>query len=688
MTDLAKDFLTSMSGKSRIAVRQWFWIFAVAVLPASAIAEVTGLRIDSRETLSADGVDFSYEAITGLVSFTLDPADPRNAAVVDLQYAPTNAQGLVDYAADFKLLVPSSNIASDTLLYNVNNRGGSRVPPEAGLDHPLSELGYTYLVTGWINEISAGPGRQRLHAPVVDNNGEPLTGQVRYEVVVNAPAVTVNVGGSGHLGYPATTSGLRAAQLSRRQYQDDEREAIPRSDFELVVTPQADSSQPLVELTLDGGFEPGMIYELVYEAQDPVLAGAGMTAIRDFVSLLRYANRGDAKVAELLAELHVPAIEHSAAWGISQSGRLLRQFVYEGFNADLDGKRVFDGVIPVIAGAGFGMFNNRFAMPTRTNGQHSNHLYPNDLFPFTYGESVDPFSGRRDGILSRALASGTAPKVMHIQTSNEYWVRGGSLPHTNPEGTEDAPLPEGVRFYTIGGSQHGSGSGRPRPATSGQLPANPNRWAPLSDSLMVAMVRWIAEGEAPPESRYPRISDGSLVPSHTERGINRDAWNPLRGVNHPADLYRPAAADYGDRWAEQRIIDRHPQQALGYYGPLVPAVNLDNNDSAQSTVLPPLTQVPLATFVPWNLRAEATGAERSLARLAGGYIPLPANTAAAVQSRDARNSIAGLYLNFEDYLEKYEAATDRLITEGYLLSGFKADFMQIAADNRDLFVAP
>lgn len=664
---------------------------AAALLGAAAwvspvvVADVVGIEVQSREKIEEIGVDFSYEAITGVVSFTLDPNAPANAKVTDLGNAPLNAQGLVEYSADFKLLVPSANIASDTLLYNVNNRGGSRVPPEAGLDHPLSALGYTYLVTGWINEIIAGPGRQRLHAPIVSDGASPIRGEVRYEVTVNSASDKENVGGSGHLGYTPTAAGLRTARLSKRLYQDDARIAVPRDNFELLVTPLEDSTQPLVELTVVGGFEPGLIYELVYEAQDPVLAGAGMTAIRDLVALLRHPAQAD---VELLQPLGVPTINHTAAWGISQSGRLLRQFVYEGFNADLQGRRVFDGVIPVIAGAGYGMFNNRFAMPTRTNGQQSNHLYPNDLFPFTYGDSIDPFSGRRDGILRVARENGTEPKIMHIQTSNEYWVRGGSLPHTNPEGTEDAVLPEGVRFYTLGGSQHGSGSGRPRPASSGQLPPNPNRWAPLSDSLMVAMVRWIAEGIEPPASRYPRIADGSLVPSHTERGINRAAWNPLRGVNHPRDLYRPAAAEYGERWAVGRIIDTHPTQALGYYNPLVPAVNLDNNDSADTTVLSPLTQVPLATFVPWNLRAPATGAELSLARLSGGYIPLPANTAAAVQSRDARNSIAGLYTDFEDYLAQYEAATDRLIDEGYLLAGFKSDYMAIARDNQGVFETP
>lgn len=667
---------------SHYLLRLVFFALALFSLSApSSFAEVVSIDVASRETIAEANVSFSYESILGVVHFTLDPAAPGNKAVVDLAHAPVNAEGLVEYSADFKLLIPSSNIASDFLYYNVNNRGGSRVPPEVGLEHPLAELGYTYLVTGWINEISSGPNRQRLHAPIITRAGAPIKGDVRYEVTVNAPSFSENIAGGGHLAYTPTREGLATATLSKRDYQDDTREYLSREDFELQVTPQGDSNQPLVELILAEGFEPGVIYELIYEAQDPVLSGAGMTAIRDLVSLMRFGGES----ADQLTQLGLPNINHTAAWGISQSGRLLRQFVYQGFNEDLEGRRVFDGVIPVIAGAGYGMFNNRFAMPTRTNGQHSNHLYPNDYFPFTYGESTDPFSGRRDGVLKRAIASGTDPKIMHIQTSNEYWVRGGSLPHTNPEGTEDAELPSSVRFYTLGGSQHGSGSGLPRPASSGQLPPNPNRWSPLSDSLLVAMAKWIAEGKEPPASRYPRIADGSLVASHTDRGINPAAWNPLEGVNHPSAIYRPAAADYGSRWEREGIIDSHPQVAIGYYNPLVPAVNLDNNDSAETTVLSPLTQAPVATFVPWNLRAEATGAPLSLARLAGGYIPLPTSPNEAAQTRDVRHSLTELYQDFDEYLAQFEAATDKLIAEGYLLAGFKEDYMAIAAQYADLF---
>ncbi len=663
-------------------LKSLFIVIASLLVSFTALADIERIEITSRETLSDSNVDFSYQSISGVAYFTLDPNEDLNGAVTDIAYAPVNSDGLVEYAADFRLLVPSVSVANGGLLYNVNNRGGSVFPPERSLLHPLSGMGFTYLATGWINELSPRDGRLRLHAPIVGSSQQRITGQVRYEVgvgVAGEAGQKVNIAGGGHLAYEPTAAGLASASLTRRLYQDDPRVPVERSQFQLEVVPETDSNQPIVNLSVAGGFQPGMLYELIYEARNPILAGAGMAAIRDMVSAIRF---GDA--ADQLAQLGLPEIDNTVAWGNSQSGRLLRQFMYDGFNEDLNGRKVFDGVIPVIAGSGYGMFNNRFAMPTRTNGQHSNHLFPNDLFPFTYGESTDPFTGRSDSILGKARASNTVPMVMHIQTSNEYWVRGGSLPHTNPQGTMDAVLPEEVRFYSIGGSQHGSGSGLPRAATYGQLPHNPNMWAPIADSLLVAMYDWVANDEAPPASRYPQIADGSLVPSHIDGRINSRAWNLLSGVTHPDALYTPGFANYGDRWITDRIIDIHPLTTDMYYRTLVPAVNSNNNDSAKTTVLPPLAQVPLATFVPWNLRAVGTGAEKSLARLSGGYIPLPASMAAAEQASDPRTPIAAMYSSFSDYLTQYEAATDSLISEGYLLPGFKQDYMGIARSNASI----
>jgi hypothetical protein len=656
---------------------------SLVVIASNALwADVSRIEITDRQTIESDGTSLSYEAVFGVIHLTLDPTDPGNSEIIDLEYAPVNSDGLVEYSSDFKVLIPPADRSNGTLIYMVNNRGGATVPPEESLHNPLTEMGFTYLVTGWINELSPADNRLRLHAPIVGSAEQPITGDVRYEINVGSPSNDENIADNRHLAYQPTEAGLLAAKLTQRLYQDDPRIPIERSQFSLNIQDERDSNQPVITLNLQGGLQPGFIYELIYEAKDPVLAGAGMSAIRDLVSLIRYEGDSSAQ----LAQLDLPEIENTVAWGNSQSGRLLRMFLYDGFNQDLDGRKVFDGVIPVIAGSGYGMFNNRFAMPTRTNGQHSNQLFPNDLFPFTYGESTDPFTGRTDGVLSKARATNTVPKLMHLQTSNEYWVRAGSLPHTNPQGTADAILPDEVRFYTIGGSQHGSGSGAPQPATTTQLPRNPNMWSPFRDSLIVAMHNWVASGQEPPASRYPKISDGSLVASHHANGsINSDAWNSLSGINYPSSPYTVGYADWGDRFLDQRIVDQHPTSTDKYYGSLVPAVNNDNNNFASSTLLPPLTAVPLATFTAWNLRAPSTGAEKSLARLAGGYIPFPASTDSAAMSRDPRSSVAALYNSFEDYLAKYEAATDKLITEGYLLPGFKQRIMNIARNNAGVF---
>ncbi|MFM1895305.1 MAG: hypothetical protein RLZZ385_379 [Pseudomonadota bacterium] len=651
------------------------------------LAQVTRIEITERRTISEQGVAFHYEAIHGLIHFVLDPEDPDNQKVVDIQYAPRNGAGLVEYAADFKLLVPSADIANGSLVYMVNNRGNGRVAPEISLSgDPLSKQGFTWLLTGWINELEAGNSRLLLHAPVVGTPQQPITGMVRYEITTGGPDNDVNIAGGGHLAYLPTEQGLRDATLTSRLNLLDPRVPLDRSRFSLAVAEADGRNQPVVTLNVTGGIQPGRVYELIYEAMNPVLSGAGMAGIRDSMSLLLHPEDATGELAQQLAGFNLPPLQRGIAIGNSQSGRLLRLFLYEGFNADLAGRQVFAGVIPVITGAGMGMFNNRFAMPTRTNGQHENLLYPNDLFPFTYGDSTDPFSGRSDAILKRSRESGTEPRVMHIQTSHEYWGRAASLPHTDPLGTVDAVVPDNVRFYTLGGSQHGSGNGQVRPAGAGQLPNNPNLWAPFEDTLLLAMHSWLAEGVEPPPSRYPRIADGSLVPSHLAAGrINPKAWNPLPGINHPKAMYQVGHADYGPRWMEEKIIDHHPLATDKWYVALVPAVNSDNNDSAVSTVLSPLTQVPVGTFVPWNLRAPATGAETELLRLTGGYVPLPASPAVAVQSQDPRNSVAGLYPSFEEYLARYEAATNRLITEGYLLPEYKEDYMAIARSYGDLF---
>ena len=658
-------------------------IFGISVLfQLGSQAEISRIEILQREQLETSALNYSYEKIQGVIYFTLDPIDSANARITDIEHAQTNEEGKVPYSADFKLLVPTSDIANETLLYMVNNRGRGTTPPEISLSHPLAREGYTYLVTGWIHELEQSEEILRLLAPPVGNEIRPITGEVRYEISVYSASNDVNITMSdGHLAYEPSDFGYDNVSLTQRLYQTDPRVPIDDARFSLKVNNSPNSDLKEITLNLIGGFKPGYIYELIYEAKNPGLAGAGMAGIRDIVSLIRHDD--DARID--LERLKLPDIKYTIAYGHSQSGRLLRQFLYDGFNEDTHGRKVFDGVIPYGAGGGRGMFNNRFAMPTRTNGHHSNHLFPMDLFPFTYGLTTDPFTGVTDGILSRAVSTGTVPYIMHIQTSNEYWLRGGSLPHTDPTGKFDAVIPEEVRFYTIGGSPHSSGNGLPRRTKTFQLTSNPNMWNPILFSLISKMNDWIVRDLDPPTSKYPKIGNNSLVASHLFGDINISAWRPLSFVKHPASSYTPSYNYYGPRWADESIIDSHPTSARGHYNAMVPSVNSDNNDLSSSTILPPTVEVPLATYTGWNLRTKDMGAENSLARLAGGFIPYARDDASAAADNDKRKSIASLYSSFEDYLQKYESATDNLIKDGYLLSEFKPAYMKIAEAMKILF---
>ncbi|MDO9519266.1 MAG: alpha/beta hydrolase domain-containing protein [Pseudohongiella sp.] len=653
----------------------------IGLFVANAQAELRRVEVTGSELLGVDPSPLQYQAIYGVLHFTLDPADNSNQKIVDIRLAPTNTEGLVEFSTDFKLLLPRRGNISSTLMYHVNNRGGSRLPPEIALDHPLALQGHSFLATGWIAELTAADARLRLQVPVVTDNGNPVTGDVRYEIVPDRAVDIVNVAGSGHLAYTPTASGIEHARLTVRALQADMRQPVPRELFTVATEPRDDNLQPQVNLSVEGGFQPGMIYELIYQAKDPVLSGAGLAGIRDIVSAIRQQH-------EALGELDMPQITHAVAWGYSQSGRLLRQFLYQGFNEDLQGDQVFDGVVPLIAGAGFGMFNQRFAMPTRTNGQHENDRYPNDFFPFTYGDSADPYSGRVDGILKKSRESGTEPKLMHIQTTNEYWLRAGSLAHTDPLGQQDADIPDNVRFYTIGGSPHSPGNGVVGLPTIGQLPGNPNFWTPIADSLLSAMVDWVSENSEPPPSVYPLISDGSLQRSHLEDGsINPTVWRSIQGINEPHTMYQVIHIDAGPRFMTHGIADRVIPDSAGRYVALAPATGADNNDLAASTILPPVTSVPLATFVAWNLRSQASGASTELARLTGGWIALEATRSDAETRGDPRPAISTLYRDDRDYLQQYEAATDKLIEDGYLLPAFKQAIMAmgtVALETEDL----
>jgi hypothetical protein len=673
-------------------------LFVLTLGAASARAEVVALDVQRREPFLG-GMAFGdvgpYEVIAGVARFAVDPAHPRNGLIVDLPLAPRNKEGKVEFESDFYILAPKDpSKGNGALLYDVNNRGNKvalrmfntssdgNEPSKGGGNGFLFRRGYTVVWCGWIGELLSGENRLLLRAPVATNNGKPIRGPVRYEMVTDKPADSLPLSRrEGHGSYPPTDAGLGKAVLTWRMRPDDPRVPIPNGQWRLERLPIApvkdgvSGTLPQIRLHLAGGFRPGYLYELVAEAEGPIVQGLGLAATRDLISFLRNEGAGNP-----LARGGKSPIARTHGFGVSQSGRFLRHFVYQGFNADEKGRRVFDGLIPHVSGGGLGFFNHRFAQPTRHNAQHEEHDYPTDIFPFTYGDSRDPFSTRTDGILKRLRDENPMlmPKIMHTQSAAEYWHRSGSLVHTDPEGRTDAELPDNVRVYAFGGTQHGPAADPPGRGVADNL-HNPADYRPILRALLDALDGWVKDGTQPPPSVYPRIDQKTLV----DWKQASTGFPALPGVRYPAVIQRPAAKDFGPRFRSEGLITREPPGIQGLYVVRVAKSDPDGNDLG--SLNPPEVMVPLATHTGWNLRRRDAGAEGMLMSLTGSMIPLPRTPEEAKRTGDPRRSIAERHVSFGGYVRALQGACDQLQKGHYLLAEDADRVVKGAEKSRKLF---
>jgi len=637
----------------------------VGLPPASA--EVVKFEILRREPF-AEGKSFGetgpYEKIVGRVHYALDPDLKANAGVVDLKLATRNAAGKVAFHGDLYLLAPKDPSRARALLYDVNNRGnksalgffngaGGNEPKSAG-DGFLMRHGFVVVWSGWDGELLPGNDRLRLHCPPVRPT-ERVVAAVRCEMVPTADTKRTVVNWDNHGSYRPTQTGIAGATLTHRLRPDEPRVTIPRDKWTLHVTDVPDAELPKVELEIPSGLSRGHIYELIYEAQEPLVMGTSFTSVRDLISALR---NGTGEGNPLLVEGKAPAGLRAHGFGISQSGRFLREMMHRGHNGDEAGRKVFDGVIPHVAGGGLGSFDHRFAQPTRHAAQHDHDDYPPDRFPFAYEPQTDPFDGRRDGILAKCTDA-TRPIVLHTQSAAEYWTRSGSLPHTTPDGSRDAEPPANVRFYTFGGCQHGPG-GFPPSRGDGQTLSNPGDFRPFVRALLLALDRQAAGGAPCPPSVYPRIASATLVAPEAM------GFPDIPGIRKPEVIRRPPALDFGPRWLTQGIIDNQPPKKLGRYTVRVPKCDADGNDLG--CLSPPEVAVPVATYTGWTLRSAEAGAEGELVSLRGSYIPFAISSADRKQAGDPRPSLQERYGTLDRYMTLLEAECRRREKEGYLLS--------------------
>jgi Alpha/beta hydrolase domain len=641
-------------------------------------ARVVRLRIERREVIldgRAFGAAGPYEKLVGKVDFGLDPALPRNGEIVDLKLAPRNARGDVEASADFYLLKPvDARRGNGRLFYEVGNRGGKSLlqtfQKAAGSADPSKEAefgdgalmrqGFTLLWMGWQWDVPERPGTMRMEMPIAKENGKPITGLVRGNFILNERANTASVADRAHKAYPVLDPKSAENVMTVRDDPTARGQVIPRSHWHFV-----DEGT----VALDGGFEPGRIYDVVYRSADPRVVGIGLSGTRDLISFMKY---------DTTAENPMPGIRYAIGWGVSQSGRFLRHFLYQGFNEDEQGRKVFDGVFDQVGGAGRGSFNHRFGQASRDALQYFNILFPVDLFPFTDGPSTDPESGAVDGLLARAERTGTAPKIFHLLTNSEYFNRAGSLVHTDPTGTRDADLPANTRVYMIASAPHGPGPFPPLSNIGGGMTGrallNPLNYSPAVRALFRALDRWVVEDIAPPPSAYPHLSDGTLT-SPAKAG-----WPAVPGYQLPQQPLRAFHLNFGADWAKG-IVSVEPPEVGKPFVVSVPAVDADGN--VRAGIRLPDIAVPLATQAGWNYRDASIGAADRLAGEIGSYIPFARTKADRDRSADPRLSIEERYRNRDEYVGRFAAAATDLVDRGYLLAEDVADLLKHAAEHYD-----
>lgn len=656
-------------GRGRLAAALAVALAPALLGPAPTGAEVVRVEIERREDVlggRAWGPVGAYEKLIGRIYFAFDPENPANQAVVDMDFAPRNGAGRVEAWAEFVVLQPKDPDQRRGVAWlEVSNRGGKAslryFHGAESADDPVSEAhfgdglffrqGLTMMWVGWQWDVPDRPGLLRLHVPFARRTDGPITGLVRSDWTVDEAVEVLPLSHRGHRTYPATDPQDPANVLTVRDSREGPRTVVPRDTWTFFSPSEGPEIGRLTMVGLDGGFQAGRIYELVYRSQDPRVVGLGLTALRDVASYAKYA-----------LDSPFPA-QQVVAFGVSQTGRWLRHFVYEGFNRDERDRKAFDGMLIHTAGAGRGSFNHRFAQPSRDGHPYSAFFYPTDLFPFTSRPQVDGASGVEDGLLARTPPE-LRPRVFVTNTGYEYWGRAASLIHTSTDGRRDVgPVPT-ERIYHLGSGQHFVGTlppedARREDARPAPYPSNPLDFLLTLRALAVGLVDWVADDAVPPESRYPRLADGTLVPPEAV------AFPAVPGVSVPSVPHVAYRASYGPRFANQGIADRQPPDLGSPFPSLVSQVDGLGNEigGVRGVEL----RVPVATYTPWNVREGMAGGNGALRDFVGTWIPLARTEAERLASGDPRPSLEALYPDREAYLDRLRMAAGALTEAGFLL---------------------
>jgi Alpha/beta hydrolase domain len=663
-------------------------LFAISVsMPLQA--KVSSIDIQLRKPF-AEGKSFGavgqYELIKGTLHYLIDPALPGNRAVVDLQYAPRNNDGMVAFSGEFMLLKPVDlSKGNHRLLYDVNNRGNlvallgmndapfSNLPLKAedGGNGFLMREGYSCLWSAWNWDVIPGSDRLQIQLPIATDKGKPISQKIAAEIVLSfakkAQKSQPLAWGSSRCYPPIAPDNKKEMRLTVRNEPRGKRLVIPVDQWQFARWENGVRVPDNTSLMLETGFQPGKIYELIYTVKDPRIVGLGLTAARDAISFFRFDSKDQKGNFNPLAvnaqgQPTQPDPQKAYIFGVSQSGRFITHMIYQGFHVDESARMVFEGARIHVAGGGKGGFNFRFAQTTHHPSHLEGNYMPADFFPFNFGLQVDPVTGRKGDVLAVAKKLGKVPYIIITNNELEYWTRSASLIHTDVEGKHDAPVDPNVRIYLTCGAPHRDTGSRSRYYPLFEHSLNPINHYAISRALMRVMDQWVTNGTEPPASRYPMIKKSEMLTSQQ----HKEGFPKIPGMRHPGTNLKPPRVDYGPGFWEKWIMTNVPPVMGQSFQTLVPAFDKDGN-SIGGIRLPQLT-VPLGTYQGWNPRRAKFGAPNYLGRFEGSFWPFELTEKDRKATKDPRPSIEARYSSKEVYINKIKAAVQQLMKEGFLLN--------------------
>jgi hypothetical protein len=617
-------------------------VITLALLPGNIRAEVTKVVITSRQDVmngKSWGAAGAYEKLTGKIYFAVDPNNPHNKIIADLDKAPRNAQGKVEFSADIAIVRPKDPSKANGVIYlHVPNRGGGVPTTDAAYgDGLVLTKGYTEVWLGWEFDIPPDPKRPSLvllSAPVATDNGKTITGWITPGpwLIPNKQMDSIDYASQDFAhAYAPLDLNDPSYRLTERPALVSAPTLIPRSDWQFgkMVDGKLVSDQWFI--TKKGGFHPGMVYQLAYQSSNPPVAGVGFAAFRDFASAVKNDTSD-------VVPVHGKYVYTD---GASQVGRWQRQFVYEGFTIDEQGRKAVDALlITTSGGTSLGSFNERWAQPDELGS------YTQTKFPIFYQTTTDPVTGKVDGLGAR-IPAGLEPKIVYQDTESEMYDRGrnATLRAITMDGREDVPDAPNVRIFLMTGAKHGSGSWPPAELESQQLRNDPldYRWA--TRALFEDMDAWVRKGVDMPPSLHPMIAD------HTAVSIQDIKFPDVPGIQWP----------YHVPGGMRNDLPAGPTAILPF---LVPAVDKDGN--VISGLRLPEHTVPLGTYGGWAFRSEAQGEPDTLVSMAGSFIPFAKTKAEREKSNDPRLSIEERYSSRDDYLRRIKAQADVLVKGRYM----------------------